>query len=134
MVTAYARAVEDGRVPRIEPAMLDLEEWRPVLDWEDIYEASSIGRIRNHTSGHVLAPALRYDGYLQVRLCRRGTGKSCLVHPLILTAFAGRRPPGMEVLHGNGRKADNRLSNLRFGTHSENMREALTHGVWSHGH
>ena len=39
----------------------------------------------------------------------------------MLLAFRGWPPPGMEAMHLNGNPKDNRLANLRYGTHSENM-------------
>lgn len=42
------------------------------------------------------------------------------IHQIVLEAFCGPCPDGMEVLHGNGIRTDNRLSNLRYGTRSEN--------------
>lgn len=48
---------------------------------------------------------------------------------LVMLAFVGPRPDGLDVCHGNGNPADNRLENLRYGTRSENMRDALRHGT-----
>lgn len=55
-------------------------------------------------------------GYPSVNI-RRSTR---YVHDLSLTAFVGPRPPGREACHRNNDKTDNRLSNLRWGTHTEN--------------
>jgi hypothetical protein len=50
------------------------------------------------------------------------------VHHLVLSAFVGPRPEGMECLHINGNAGDNRLSNLRWGTREENLADFRLHG------
>lgn len=47
----------------------------------------------------------------------------------MLTAFVGPCPPGMMARHRNGNPADNRVENLRWGTQSENMLDAVEHGT-----
>lgn len=44
------------------------------------------------------------------------------IHDLIARAFLGNRPKGYDVDHINGNKTDNRPSNLRYVTRSENLR------------
>ena len=47
---------------------------------------------------------------------------------LVLLAHAEPPPqPGMEVLHRNGRRGDNRLANLRWGTRAENRQDRERH-------
>jgi hypothetical protein len=46
-----------------------------------------------------------------------------LVHVLVLTAFRGSKPEGKESLHKDGNIKNPKLSNLRWGTHLENVRE-----------
>lgn len=72
----------------------------------------------------------RQSGYLNVSLC--GLGRSpcaTLVHRLVMLTFVGPSPPGLEVRHLNGRPDDNRLINLAYGTHAENMADTTLHGV-----
>lgn len=64
-------------------------------------------------------------GYVSIR----GSGyRRTRVHTLVLTAFLGPRPDGMDCRHLDGDPANNVLSNLRWGTHAENMRDTIRHG------
>ena len=69
-------------------------------------------------------------GYLRVSLCA-GKGKAVDVfcHVLVIVAFRGLKPAGQECRHLNGNKHDNRLVNLVWGTHKENMSDARKHGT-----
>ena len=50
------------------------------------------------------------------------------VHQIIMETFVGNAPIGMEVLHKNGDPTDNRLSNLRYGTRTENILDVYHQG------
>jgi hypothetical protein len=103
------------------------ERWLPVPGYEGLYEVSDLGNVRSFHAGRgsgkrggLLAPGLS-GRYLTVALCQRGQPRrSWPVHQLVLLAFAGPRPPGMESLHGPGGQLDNRLVNLCWGTPSQN--------------
>ncbi len=63
-------------------------------------------------------------GYRFVRLYRDGRSRGFRVHRLVLEAFVGPAPPGMEGCHyPDHNKANNRLGNLRWDTHAENSRD-----------
>lgn len=65
-----------------------------------------------------------HNGYLRVSLIRDGRVCSRTVHNLVLMAFVGPCPQGMEGCHyPDPDRANNRLSNLRWDTHSENARD-----------
>jgi len=55
------------------------------------------------------------------------------VHVLILTAFRGPCPEGMEGCHNNGNGTDNRLDNLRWDTRTSNQQDRLKHGTACEG-
>lgn len=55
--------------------------------------------------------------------------KMQLIHVLVTVAFLGDCPNGKEVNHKNGDKSDNRLTNLEYVTHSENMKHAFASGL-----
>lgn len=61
-------------------------------------------------------------GYLRVSLWRDGKRARVCVHRLVLRAFAGAPPLGLESLHGKHGRHDNRWpENLSYGTASKNI-------------
>lgn len=119
------------------------EVWRTMPGYPGYYEISNMGRARGvdrivsvkgqvdrKVKGTVLSPHCGRTGYLSVHL-RMGDKKPRLVrlHRMVLEAFIGPCPKGMEVRHLNGDPADNRLSNLMYGTRSENMLDTVEHGT-----
>jgi len=69
------------------------------------------------------------NGYKQVQLRMNGKRLMKLVHVLVLEAFVGPRPHGKESAHWNGVRDDNRISNLRWATRSENNKDRVRHGT-----
>lgn len=67
--------------------------------------------------------------YLYVALCNAGAQKGFTVHRLVLTAFVGPRPDGMQACHNNGVPSDNRLVNLRWDTSKRNHADQVLHGT-----
>ena len=51
------------------------------------------------------------------------------VHRLVLEAFVGPCPDGMECCHEDGDTQNNSVANLRWGTHHENMLDQDRHGT-----
>ncbi|WP_268958182.1 NUMOD4 motif-containing HNH endonuclease [Occultella glacieicola] len=88
------------------------EEWRTVPTAPG-YEASSLGRVRNARTLHVLKP-LRHDkGYLKVKL---GRARYDYVHRIVCEAFHGE-PPSQHVHdadHKDFDRENNRPANLRW--------------------
>lgn len=69
------------------------------------------------------------DGHLFVRLYQNNKAYTRRVHRLVLETYSSNCPKGMECRHLNGNPKDNRLCNLKWGTHSENMQDAVRHGT-----
>lgn len=114
------------------------EQWAPIPGYEGSYEASDRGRVRSldritdrgrKWRGKIMTPYVMDNGYAIVTLWRAGTQRPQLVHRLVLAAFYGKPKPGQEARHLNGDQADNRLSNLQWGTHSENQFDQVDHGT-----
>jgi len=110
------------------------ERWKAVPGFEGHYEVSDRGRVRSldrrvwklhsvyggawHSlKGRMLRPGRCPSGHTTVAL---GKGNTVSIHRIVLLAFVGPCPDGMETLHLNHKPADNRLANLRYGTQSEN--------------
>jgi hypothetical protein len=68
-------------------------------------------------------------GYLNVRLSKDGRGLSRMIHLVVAEAFLGPRPPNRETRHLDGNGENNALSNLVYGTRSENMLDKVRHGT-----
>jgi hypothetical protein len=85
------------------------------------------------TEWRQLRPILTHNrqGYWHqlVNLRRR----HCKIHSLILEAFIGPRPPGLECRHLDGNSMNNRLDNLCWGTQRENMADRVRHGTDGRG-
>jgi hypothetical protein len=77
----------------------------------------------------VLATYVDRDGYSCARLSAGRRMRFFHVHSLVLLAFVGPCPDGMEARHLNGTPDDNRLENLCWGTPSENAADKLRHGT-----
>lgn len=114
--------------------MVDLksESWREIRGHEGVYEVSNYGRVRNVATGVVKRP-VGVNGYAATQLWRNGIGRQHYVHRLVLEAFVGECPDGLECCHGNGDKRDNRLGNLRWDTRKSNCKDKWTHGAQPHG-
>lgn len=122
------------------------EQWLPVVRYGGLYEVSHHGRVRSldrftvdtlgrrrFYPGRVLSPCLNGShtgSYPSLNLSRQGRNRTVRIHLLVLEAFVGPRPDGKDVTrHLNGNPTDNHLSNLAYGTSSENMQDRLDHGV-----
>lgn len=115
---------------------LESEEWRYVIEFENIYEVPNIGRVcrirpyRGMYAGRIVEPSIR-RGYPFVTLRDGQRKKQINVHLLVAKAFIGPRPDGFQVNHKDGIKLNRRVSNLEYVTPSENCIHALATGLAS---
>lgn len=119
------------------------EEWRAIPGYEGFYEASNLGRVRSldreyvrrdgirtRRKGKVLTPTINTYGRRQVYLCLPGEKQNPqLVHRLVLQAFVGPCPDGMEACHWDDDHTNNRLDNLRWDTRVNNYRDRERNGI-----
>lgn len=99
-------------------------EWKQVPGWEK-YEVSRCGKIKG-PRGNILKP-VKDGNYLAVRMTRthgEPRRKAASVHRLVASLFCDNPHNFVVVDHVNGDKKDNRASNLRWVSRSENTRNA----------
>lgn len=124
------------------------EVWKPIIGYEGLYEVSDLGRVRSVTrvcahshAGHTrtVPSKLRRlnrtrHGYDQVCLFSgSAVSKTILVSRLVLEAFVGPAPVGMEACHNDGDKTNNSLANLRWDTRKANHADKRQHGTHREG-
>ena len=86
--------------------------------------------------GRVLKTKARESGqdkYLIVTLSHQGEEQQKKVHRLVLEAFKGPCPPGMEGCHNDGNRYNNSPDNLRWGTRKSNNQDKYRHGTAQQG-
>ena len=114
------------------------ERWLPVVGSEGSYEDSDQGRVRSlerlDSRGRRRAAKARSlnrqkSGHLTVTLCHDGVQRAVGVHRLVLEAFVGPCPDGMEACHWNDVPDDNRLENLRWDTRAANIADSVRNGT-----
>lgn len=122
------------------------ERWLSVVGYEGLYEVSDQGRVRSldreytrrdgvrtRRTGRVLKPVTNSSRRHQVYLCVPGEKqKPQQVHRLVLEAFVGPCPEGMEACHWDDNPANNVLSNLRWDSREGNYRDRKRNGIKNH--
>ncbi|TAM07260.1 MAG: hypothetical protein EPN70_03550 [Paraburkholderia sp.] len=105
-----------------------MEEWRPVVGFEGLYDVSSHGRIRTvahqvnykNIKKRTIPSRLRstkalLKGYPAVNLSNGKITKMRTVHVMVLEAFVGPRPSqAHDGFHEDGNPLNARLDNLQW--------------------
>lgn len=112
-----------------------METWKPIPGYS-LYEISDMGRIKtfnwkNQGREAIMRPAIDGGGYLRTMLKRDIDGKphTIKVHRLVLIAFDRHPREDEQCNHINGIRTDNRLCNLEWVTHAENIQHSFRIGL-----
>lgn len=119
-----------------------MEIWKPVKNYEGIYEISSYGNLRsvdrqciykNGTTKLLKGKPkkLQYiqDKYVITTLSKNNTLKTFTVHSLVAEAFLPRIANKTQINHIDGNKHNNHIENLEWVTPSENKLHAFQTGL-----
>lgn len=107
-----------------------MEEWRDIDGYVGLYQVSNLGRVRSLDridsmgrlrQGQILKITDNAKGYKKVMLCKDGKHINKYVHRLVAQAFIPNHNNLTEVNHKNEIKSDNRVENLEWTTHRDNM-------------
>lgn len=109
-----------------------MEEWRKIRDFPG-YEVSSSGKVKSYINNrhgigqesHILKPVINQHGYETVCL---GRNNRRLVHRLTAEAFIPNPNNYPLVRHLDDDPKNNNVSNLAWGTQTDNMQDCVKHG------
>jgi len=76
--------------------------------------------------GRILKTIITARGYAAVNLSVCNTSRQRPLHRLVLESFTGPKS-NMVVRHRDGNPLNNKLDNLEWGTHQENMEDVAQH-------
>ena len=101
------------------------EEWKPIKDYEDCYEISTMGRVkslnyRNSGKKKIMKTPKSNCNYKIVALCKNGKYKCCTVHRLVAQAFIPNPYNLPQVNHKDENPSNNRVENLEWCDHKYN--------------
>ena len=108
------------------------EIWKPIPGYLN-YKVSNLGRVKSvsrivrehhrgyYSEGRILKPIKNFGGYLKVNLSENGKWQEHKVHQLVMSAFVGDRPDGLQVNHIDEDKTNNCITNLEYVTPKENI-------------
>lgn len=95
-----------------------MEIWKPIPDFEDLYEVSNYGNVRSLCNRYgkniILKQGVNSRGYNIVTLCRKGRQKSVNVHRLVASVFIPNPDSLPCVNHKDEDKTNNNVNNLEW--------------------
>ena len=100
-----------------------MEIWKPIKDYEGLYEVSSLGRVKSLRRNKVMNVFFDSRKYIIVSLRKDSIRKTFRVHSLVAESFLNHVRNGrmdLVIDHINDNPSDNRLENLQIITQREN--------------
>ena len=98
-----------------------MEIWKKIKAYPN-YEISSLGKVKNLNTYQNMKLRKRDDGYIDVGLTKNGEQKNELLHRLVGKTFCKKQSGEVEVDHIDKNRSNNKSSNLRWATGSDNQR------------
>lgn len=100
---------------------MDQEIWKDIEDYNGLYQISSFGRVKSLRQNIIMKLSPTEKGYLKINLRKNKKVKTFKVHRLVAKAFIPNTDNKSEINHINHIRNDNRVSNLEWTNHADNM-------------
>ncbi len=115
-----------------------IEIWKDVSGYKELYKISNYGKIKRLIGWkclreRILKPGNNGRGHGWVYLYKNNRREKYYIHRLVLKAFTGLCPEGMECCHNDGNPGNNFIGNLRWDTHKNNNQDKVKHGTLVYG-
>jgi len=134
--TSAINGAKGGRPKELEAFTGDLdgEVWKSIKGFHK-YFVSNMGRLITIKDNKPMIRKRCFDknGYCTTTLWTGGKHHPRRIHRLVLETFETPCPKGMECSHKNHIKDDNRLENLEWATHKENIGGNVRRGIGAIG-
>ena len=108
-----------------------MEIWKPVKNFENLYEVSNLGKVKSLRHNKILRPVYnKQNGYRYLRLYDK-TESFYYVHTLVAEMFCEKPviDKRLVVNHKNGDKTNNKVSNLEWCSRSHNQQHAYDNNL-----
>jgi hypothetical protein len=119
-----------------------MEIWKDIIGYEGLYQVSNLGRVKSVARYTECNKGLRYQDakiikqskitvkqrYPRVSLYKNNKRKGILVHRLVAQAFIPNPNNYPYVLHINHNPANYHVTDLEWGTQSENIKQCYNSG------
>jgi hypothetical protein len=104
-----------------------MEVWKDIKNYEGLYQVSNKGNIYSIRKNKLFKLNTNKFGYYCVSLYKNSTTKTYYVHRLVAETFIPNPDNKPEIDHIDTIKTNNRVENLRWCNHKENMNNTTSH-------
>lgn len=124
-----------------EEYIIITEIWKDIKDYEGLYQVSNLGRVKSmdriitrkdgisqFRKGIIKIPKINSDGYHTVTLSKNGNNKTLGIHILVARHYISNPENKSEVNHIDFNRKNNRVDNLEWCTHQENIQHSSNNG------
>lgn len=131
---AYFTIMEDKNI-WLSLNDLPHETWKPISDYEGLYEISNYGRVKTLFKGvsKIRKQVFSNPGYFGLVLYKNNFPQSARIHVLVAQAFVPNPENKPVVNHKDANRRNNQVSNLEWVTQLENKKHAYDKGLYKIG-